>query len=70
MKGKTSPPIQITHQTAREMMADPTTKIEVDKEILATTSAKLYYQGGGWWVISGYSYDGKDVDDLIKGHIL
>jgi hypothetical protein len=53
------------HTTARKMMADTTSNIVVNQEILAYTSAKLYYRGGGWWVISGYSHDGDDVNKLI-----
>ena len=36
------------------------------KEMLLKTGAKGYYLGGGWWLVSGYSQDGKDVDNIIN----
>lgn len=32
---------------------------------LLFTGAKAYYLGGGWWRISGYSWDGGDVDKVL-----
>lgn len=42
------------------------TPIEKNKEFYLFTGAKGYYLGGGWWLVSGYSQDGKDVDDVIN----
>ena len=30
--------------------------------VLTRAGAKMTYRGGGWYVISGYHYAGKDVD--------
>lgn len=27
--------------------------------------AKVYYRGGGWWIISGYHWNGKDTDESL-----
>lgn len=32
---------------------------------LLFTGAKAYPLGGGWWRISGYSYDGSDVEKIL-----
>ena len=32
---------------------------------LLITGAKGYYLGGGWWRISGYSQNGRDVDIVM-----
>jgi hypothetical protein len=39
--------------------------VSIGDSNLLITGAKAYYRGGGWWAISGYSWDGKDVDDVI-----
>lgn len=46
-------------------------KIETDDMFtdapnLLLTGAKAYFSGGGWWRISGYAWDGRDVKPLIK----
>jgi hypothetical protein len=39
---------------------------DIGQEHLTKSGAKLYPQGGGWYNLSGYHYDGQDVlDDLI-----
>tara|TARA_R110002020_G_scaffold39950_1_gene118159 strand:+ start:756 stop:1097 length:342 start_codon:yes stop_codon:yes gene_type:complete len=35
-----------------------------DENLHPPTGAKLYYRGGGWWLISGYHCNGKDTDNL------
>lgn len=35
-------------------------------EQLTTTGAKMYYRGGGWWFVSGYAFDGADVQRNFK----
>jgi len=32
---------------------------------LTKTYAKVYYRGGGWYAISGYSHDGRDVHEMV-----
>lgn len=34
-------------------------------KLITKTGAAMYYKGGGWWYISGYSWDGDDVNALI-----
>lgn len=34
-------------------------------EILTITGAKAYWRGGGWWVFSGYAWDGRDTKELL-----
>lgn len=34
-------------------------------ENLTKTGAKIYYRGGGWWLVSGYDWDGTDVDQAL-----
>lgn len=34
--------------------------------ILLATHAKAYYQGGGWWFMAGYSFDGSDIERLLR----
>jgi hypothetical protein len=34
--------------------------------MLANTYAKVYYRGGGWYTVSGYSADGSDVHSVIN----
>lgn len=29
------------------------------------SGAALYYKGGGWWLLSGYAHDARDVDELL-----
>jgi len=29
---------------------------------LAHTGAAVYYLGGGWWRVSGYAWDGHDIN--------
>lgn len=36
------------------------------KDMLTFTGSKANYLGGGWWLIGGYSQDGKDVDRVIE----
>jgi len=62
--------VRMKHLVAEQMMANKATPIVVNVEILAYTGAKLYYKGGGWWLISGYSADNNDVDRLIKEVLL
>ena len=34
-------------------------------EQCAFTHAKLYYKGGGWWLLAGYDSDGRDVQRVL-----
>jgi len=34
-------------------------------EYYLCTGAKGYYLGGGWWLVSGYSHDGSDVEEVL-----
>ena len=36
------------------------------REVLLLTGAKAYYRGGDLWLISGYAFDGKDVDAIVS----
>ena len=35
-------------------------------ENMHRSGAKIYYRGGGWWLVSGYHYAGADVDQTIE----
>lgn len=36
------------------------------KKQLAKSGASIYYQGGGWWRISGYAHDNDDIKALKR----
>ncbi len=62
--------LQLRRDTVAKLLAGGTTLPPVldkirDKKLLAFTGAALYYKGGGWWLLSGYSHDGSDVNELI-----
>ncbi len=69
IRGK-SVKLQLRRNAVAKLLANGTTlpsnldKIR-DEKLLAFTGAALYYKGGGWWTLSGYAYDGSDVNELI-----
>ena len=40
-------------------------KLNAGEGILTKTGAKLYGCGGGWYRVSGYAFDGRDVREVV-----
>lgn len=62
--------LQLRRNAVDKLLADGTTLPPIldkirDKKLLAFTGAALYYKGGGRWLLSGYSRDSSDVNELI-----
>lgn len=60
--------IQLSNREVYTILRDNTVRPNWvrGQELLTSTGAKLYPKGGAWFLISGYSHDGKDVDDLVR----
>ena len=61
--------LQVKTEHMRNTFAEHSTPIVKNQEILLVTGAKGYHKGGGWWLIAGYHYAGKDVEtitDMLK----
>ena len=57
---------RLSFQQAKCLLSKGTTlNTSIGVENLLATGAKLYYLGGGWWRITGYAYDGRDVTPYI-----
>ena len=48
-----------------QMCLDDNADLLNKEAALAFTYAKIYYRGGGWYAVSGYAADGKDVHRVI-----
>ena len=60
-------PLSLMRCIAKDPAAFPTTQDDprLDDAILTVTDSKLYYQGGGWWYLVGYAYNGEDVSRCL-----
>lgn len=58
---------QVKIQASLESIRKASPKAQTVKhEGFSTHSyAKVYYLGGGWWIVSGYHYAGKDTDESL-----
>ena len=52
--------VRITHRRARELVRAPL-NLSGGENLVAETGAKMSYLGGGWWLLLGYSWDGRDL---------
>tara|TARA_R110002020_G_scaffold261264_1_gene475590 strand:- start:85 stop:333 length:249 start_codon:yes stop_codon:yes gene_type:complete len=58
--------IRAKRSVAEAVLYDEYEPIRMDgSENLTKTGAKIYYRGGGWWLVSGYDWDGVDVDHAL-----
>lgn len=58
--------VKTGHRKIVPWLAEFPAKIMKGMTFLATTGAKIHYCGGGWWLLLGYAYDGRDIKKIYQ----
>jgi len=58
--------IRCTQAIMKQMCVGDNVNLLKGNAVLAFTYAKIYYRGGGWYAVSGYAHDGKDVHRVVN----
>ena len=62
-------PLALMRHIAKDPLLFPSThtdpRLQDGEALLTATHSKLYYQGGGWWYLTGYAADGEDINGLL-----